>query len=53
MRRSSRNAEARGASDVAALLQQNLEQDKHALQVARSTMRTIAREGIAAVAATA
>jgi ferritin-like metal-binding protein YciE len=41
------NAEARGASEVAALLSQNLEQEKHALDVARSTMKTIATEGIA------
>jgi ferritin-like metal-binding protein YciE len=46
------NAEARGATDVAALLRQNLEQEKHALQVARTTMKTIAQHGIA-IAATA
>jgi len=41
------NAHARGASEVAALLQQNLDQEKHALEVARTTMRTIAEQGIA------
>lgn len=45
------NAEARGATDVAALLRENLEQDKHALDVARSTMNTIAEQGIAVGAA--
>ena len=46
------NAEARGTSDVAALLRQNLEQEKHALETARSEMKTIAQQGIA-VGATA
>ena len=46
------NAEARGASEVAALLRQNLEQEKHALQTARLAMQTIAQRGFA-VAATA
>ncbi len=41
------NAEARGASTVAALLAQNLEQEKHALDVARSAMKKISTEGIA------
>ena len=41
------NAHARGASEVAALLQQNLDQDKHALEVARTAMKTIAESGIA------
>ena len=45
------NAEARGASEVAALLSQNLEQEKHALEVARSAMRKIASEGVAVGAA--
>ena len=45
------NAEARGATDVAALLRENVEQDKHALDVARSTMNTIAEQGIAVGAA--
>ncbi|HWF31596.1 MAG TPA: ferritin-like domain-containing protein [Solirubrobacteraceae bacterium] len=45
------NAEARGASEVAALLRQNLEQEKHALEVARSAMQKIAGEGIAVAAA--
>src|ERR1700727_2258538 len=38
------NAEARGASEVAAILRQNLEQEKHALETARSTMKTIAQQ---------
>lgn len=46
------NADARGAADVAALLRQNLEQEKHALDVARSAMRTIAQQGIAVAATT-
>lgn len=46
------NAEARGASEVAALLRQNLEQEKHALETARSSMKTIAQQGVA-VGATA
>jgi ferritin-like metal-binding protein YciE len=46
------NAEARGASEVAALLRQNLEQEKHALATARSAMKTIAQQGFA-VGATA
>jgi ferritin-like metal-binding protein YciE len=41
------NAHARGAIEVADLLTQNLEQEKHALDVARTTMQTIARQGIA------
>jgi ferritin-like metal-binding protein YciE len=40
------NAEARGAREVAELLRTNLEQEKHALEVARASMRTIAAEGI-------
>ena len=46
------NAEARDASEVAALLRQNLEQEKHALVTARAAMKTIAQQGIA-VGATA
>ena len=46
------NAEARGASEVAALLVQNLEQEKQALQTTRSAMKTIAQQGVA-VGATA
>lgn len=46
------NAGARGASEVAALLRQNLEQEKHALEIARSSMKTIAHQGVA-VGATA
>ena len=41
------NAHARGETEVAQLLQQNLDQDTHALQIARSTMDTIAEQGIA------
>lgn len=41
------NAHARGASEVAALLTENFEQEKHALEVARGAMNTIASEGIA------
>ncbi len=41
------NAEARGATEVAALLQRNRGEEKHALQLARTTMKTIAHEGIA------
>jgi ferritin-like metal-binding protein YciE len=43
-------AEARGATEVAALLQRNLNEEKHALELARATMATIAQERIAAVA---
>lgn len=45
------NAQARGATEVAELLRRNLEQEKHALQIARSTMTQIADQGIAAGAA--
>jgi ferritin-like metal-binding protein YciE len=41
------NAEARGVTEVAALLQRNRDEEKHALQLARKTMKTIAQEGIA------
>ena len=41
------NAKARGATEVAALLTQNLVQETHALDVARTTMETIAQQGIA------
>ena len=41
------NGHARGAIGVAALLQQNLDQDMHALEVARAAMQMIADEGIA------
>jgi ferritin-like metal-binding protein YciE len=41
------NAQARGASEVAELLTQNLKQEIHALDVARATMNTIAQQGIA------
>jgi ferritin-like metal-binding protein YciE len=43
------HAEARGATEVAALLRRNLNEEEHALEVARTTMETIAREGIAVV----
>ena len=46
------NAEARGATEVAALLQRNRDQEKHSLQLVRATFKTIALQGIA-VAATA
>ena len=42
------NAEARGAHDVAELLRQNSAQEEHALAVARTAMRSIAGQGIAA-----
>ena len=45
------NAHARGATEVAALLQQNLDQERHALEVARSSMETISSEGIAVATA--
>jgi ferritin-like metal-binding protein YciE len=41
------NAEARGATEVAAVLQRNRDDEKRALQLARTTMKTIAHEGIA------
>ncbi|MHB1537071.1 MAG: YciE/YciF ferroxidase family protein [Solirubrobacteraceae bacterium] len=41
------NAEARGATQVASLLRENLAQEKHALQIASEAMEKIAREGIA------
>jgi ferritin-like metal-binding protein YciE len=41
------HAEARGATEVAALLRRNLNEEEHALEVARTTMEMIAREGIA------
>lgn len=44
------NARARGAAEVAELLEQNLEQEKRALEVARSAMHEIATEGIAVAA---
>jgi ferritin-like metal-binding protein YciE len=46
------NAEARGASEVAALLRQNLEQEKHALDTARTAMKSIVQQGIAVGATT-
>jgi ferritin-like metal-binding protein YciE len=41
------NAHARGTGEVAELLSRNLEQEKHALDVARTTMQTIGQRGIA------
>jgi ferritin-like metal-binding protein YciE len=41
------NAEARGASEVVVLLQRNLNEENHALLLARNTMRTIAQARIA------
>ena len=41
------NADARGATEVVALLQRNRDEEKHALQLARTTMKTIANKGIA------
>jgi ferritin-like metal-binding protein YciE len=41
------NAEARGATQVVALLRSNLAQEKHALEIARNTMKALATEGIA------
>jgi ferritin-like metal-binding protein YciE len=46
------HADARGATDIATLLRQNLEQEKHALDVARSAMKTMAQQGIAVAATT-
>lgn len=46
------HADARGATDIATLLRQNLEQEKHALHIARSAMKTIAQQGIAVAATT-
>jgi ferritin-like metal-binding protein YciE len=45
------DAEARGATEVAQLLRQNLEQEKHALEIALTTMKTIANQGIAVASA--
>ena len=41
------NANARGATEVVALLQRNRNEEKQALGLARTTMKTIAQEGIA------
>ncbi len=41
------NAEARGATDVAQLLRQNLEQEQHTLEEVKSAAQRISREGIA------
>jgi ferritin-like metal-binding protein YciE len=41
------NADARKAAAVAKLLRENLAQDKHALTVARTLMKTILEQGIA------
>jgi ferritin-like metal-binding protein YciE len=44
------SANARGATEVVALLQRNRNEEKQALQQARTTMKTIAQEGIAVAA---
>jgi ferritin-like metal-binding protein YciE len=41
------NADARGATGVAEVLRENLAQEKHALTVARTMMKTILEQGIA------
>jgi len=41
------NADARKATAVAKLLRENLAQEKHALTVARTMMKTILEQGIA------
>jgi ferritin-like metal-binding protein YciE len=41
------NADARKATAVAKLLRENLAQDKHALTVAHTLMKTILEQGIA------
>jgi ferritin-like metal-binding protein YciE len=41
------NADARSATAVAKLLRENLAQDKHALTVARTLMKTVLEQGIA------
>lgn len=46
------NADARGASEVAALLRENLEQEKHALETVRTAMKAIVQQGIAVGATT-
>jgi ferritin-like metal-binding protein YciE len=46
------NPDARGAAEIAALLGQNLEQEKHALDVAHSLLGTIAQQGVAVGATT-
>lgn len=43
-------AKARGATEVTELLQANLEQEKHALELAQNTMDKIATDGVAAQA---
>jgi ferritin-like metal-binding protein YciE len=45
------NAEARGASEIAALLRQNLEQELSALEKFKSAQQRISHEGYAAVTA--
>jgi ferritin-like metal-binding protein YciE len=39
------NAQARGEIEVVALLRRNLEQEEHALAIARSSLQQVAREG--------
>ncbi len=45
------NAHARGAEEVAALLQQNLDEEKNALKLVSEAAQRIAREGYARAAA--
>ena len=42
------NADARDATQVAELLRQNMRDEQHALEVARTTLRSIAAESLAA-----
>jgi ferritin-like metal-binding protein YciE len=46
------NADARGAAAVAEVLRENLAQEKHALTVARTMMKTILEQGIVVGAST-
>ncbi len=46
------NADARGVAEVAALLRQNLDQEKHALDAAHCAVNTIAQQGVAVGATT-
>lgn len=44
------HAEARGATEAVAFLQRNRDEEKHALQVARTTLKAIVAEGTAVAA---
>jgi len=46
------NADARGAAEVAKVLRENLAQEKHALTVARTMMKTILEQGVGVGAST-